>query len=124
MKVEHVSRVLDVLGVFVPGVLELSVLVPTFFSLCYVARAFGFGAGLESRVVAGGSMTFSYFICVMLNSWDYGRTGLRVDVTGQAPRNRNAVGASHVAKPGEACLLPDHSGSAQLEGGMNPVNGR
>ncbi len=124
MKVEHVSRVLDVLGVFVPGVLELSVLGPTFFSLYYVGRAFGFGADLEPRVVAGGCMTFSYFVCVMLNSWDYGRTGLRVDVTGQAPRNRNSVGARRGAQSGEACLLPDHSGSAQLEGGMNPVNGR
>ncbi len=74
MKVEHISRVLDVLGVLIPRVLELSVLVPTFFSLYYVARAFGFGADLEPRVVAGGCMTFSYFVCVMLNSWDYGRT--------------------------------------------------
>ncbi len=124
MKVEHVSRVLDVLGVFIPGVLELSVLVPTFFSLYYVARAFGFGAGLEPRVVAGGSMTFSYLVCVILNSWDHSGTEPRVDVTDQAPRNRNSVRARRGAQSGETCLVPDHSGSAQLEGGMNPVNGR
>ena len=124
MKVAHVSRVLDVLGILVPGVLELSVLVPTFFSLYCVAGALGFGADLEPRVVAGGSMTFSYFICVVLNSWDYSGTELRAEITDQAPRNRNSVGASYVAKSGEACLLSDYSGSAQLEGGMNPVNER
>lgn len=124
MKVAHVSRVLDVLGVFILGVLELSVLVPTFFSLYYVARAFGFGAELEPRVVAGGSVAFSYFACVILNSWDYSGTEPLAEATDQALRNRNSVGARHVAKRAEACLLPDHSGSAQLEGGMNPVNGR
>ena len=123
MKVAHVSRVLDVLGVFVPGVLELSVLVPTFFSLYYVARTFGFGADLEPRVVASGSMTFSYFVCVVLDSWDYRGTEPRAEITDRVPRNRNSVGASHVAKSGEACLVRNHSGKAQLQGGMNPVNG-
>jgi hypothetical protein len=35
-------------------VLELNLLVPTFFSLYYVARALGFDADLELRAVVGG----------------------------------------------------------------------
>jgi hypothetical protein len=122
MKIEHVTPVFEVLGIFIPGVLELSLLVPTFFSLCYVARALGFGADLEPSVVAGGSMTFSCLVCVILNSWDYSGTQLRAEVADRAPRKRNSVGTSHVAKSEEACLPPDHSGNTQLQGEMNPVN--
>jgi hypothetical protein len=123
MKVEHVTPVFEVLGIFIPGALELSLLVATFFSLYYVSRALGFGADLEPSVVAGGAMTFSCFVCVMLNSWDYSGAQLRAEVTDRAPRNRNSAGASHVAKSEEACLLPDHSGNTQFQGEMNPVNG-
>ncbi len=54
MKVAHDMRVFDVVGVFIPVALELNLLVPTFFSLHYVARALGFDADLELRAVVGG----------------------------------------------------------------------
>jgi hypothetical protein len=41
MKVAHDIRVFDVVGAFLPVALELNLLVPTFFSLYYVARLWG-----------------------------------------------------------------------------------
>jgi hypothetical protein len=71
MKVAHDIRVFDVVGVFIPVVLELNLLVPTLFSLYYVARALGFDADLELRAVVGRVMILSYFVSVIMNSWDY-----------------------------------------------------
>ncbi len=95
MNVERVARILDFVGVLIPSVLELTLLVPTFFGLYYAAKSLGFEVDLGAEVVMGISVTFSWFAWVTLNSWCYRGAERSAEATNQAPRDSDSSSVSH-----------------------------
>lgn len=113
MKAARIVRGLELVGAFMPGVHELTLLVPAFFGLYYAARALGFGVDLEPEVVAGISVTFSCLVLVIFNGWVYSRTEGTAEATNEAPRNRDSSSGSQRPRPLEAREAIDRTAETQ-----------
>lgn len=67
MRLARITRILEIIGDYLPGVHELTLLVPAFFGMCSAARALGLDVDLGPAAVAVVSVTFSCFVWMILN---------------------------------------------------------
>jgi len=124
MKAARIVRVLELFGAFIPGVHELTLLVPAFFGLYYAVRALGLGVDLEPEVVAGISVTFSCLVLVIFNGWVYSGTEGTAEATSAAPRDHDSSSAGHRGQRLETCPAPNDAEKSQFQEEMDSVHVR
>ena len=91
MKTMRIAPVLEFVGSFIPGVHELTLLVPAFFGLPSAARALGLDVTLGHEAMAVVSVTFSCLVWIMLNSLAYSRAERSAGITNEVPGGRDSI---------------------------------
>lgn len=97
-----------------PGVHELTLLVPAFFGLWSVAKALGLDMDLGPKTVVVISVTLSCFMWIILNSLNYRGAELLEETRNELPRRRYALSASPQPQPVD--------GNARIEKKATPIN--
>lgn len=116
MKMAHIARFLEFVGDCMPGVHELTLLVPAFFGLYSVARALGLDVDLGPETVVIISVTFSCFIWIILNSLTYRGTEPSEEARNELPRRGSTLSASPQPQP------VDGNAGSRLEKKATPIN--
>lgn len=101
MKTTRIARILDLVGEFMPGVHELTLLLPALFGLHYAARAIGFDLDLGPEAVAVISVTFGCFVWIIFSSLAYSKPEGPDETTSKVLRERDSSSASPRAQASE-----------------------
>ncbi|MCI0623280.1 MAG: hypothetical protein L0387_16750 [Acidobacteria bacterium] len=115
MKTTRIARILELLGAFIPGVYELSLLLPAFFGLHSAARAIGFDLDLGPEVVAVISVTFSCLLWMIFSSLAYDKPHRPSETTSAVFRGRDPLSASPRLQPWEVVQVNDSTGENRLK---------
>lgn len=99
-----------------PGVHELTLLVPASFGLCSVARALGLDVDLGPETVVVVSVTFSCFVWIILNSLRYRGSERLEETRNELPRRGSTLSASPQPQP------VDGNAGARLEKKATAIN--
>lgn len=91
MKTTRITRILELVGEFIPGVHELTLLLPAFFGLHSAARALGFDLDWGPEVIAVISVTLSFLLWIIFCSLVYNASHSRDEVTSEVLRSRDSV---------------------------------
>ena len=94
MRMARIARILEFVGDCLPGVHELTLLVPAFFGLYSAARALGFEVDLGLEAVVVIAVTFSCFVWTLLNNLTWRGTVRLEETTNELPWPGHSLGAS------------------------------
>lgn len=115
MRMARIARFLEFVGDRMPGVHELTLLVPAFFGLCSAARALGLDMDLGPETVVV-SVTFSCSVWIILNSPIYHGPGRLEEARNKFPR------PSHSSDADSWPRTPERNTGTQPEQQALPVN--
>ncbi len=101
MKTTRIARILDLVGEFIPGVHELTLLLPAFLGLHSAARAIGFDLDLGPELVAVISVTFSCLVWIIFSSLACSQPHRPEETTSEVLRERDSSSASPRAQASE-----------------------
>lgn len=99
MRMACIARFLEFVGDYLPGVHELTLLVPAFFGLYSAARALGLDVDLGPEAAVVISVTFSCFVWIILNSLTFRETGPLGETTHGSSRRRSSRIAGRWSQP-------------------------
>ncbi len=115
MKTTRIARILELVGEFIPGVHELTLLLPAFFGLHYAARAIGFDLDLGPEAVAVISVTFSCLVWIIFSSLACSRPHRPDETTSEVLRERDSSSASPQAQASEVDQVAGRTAENRLK---------
>ncbi len=115
MKTTRISRILELVGEFIPGVHELTLLLPAFFGLHSAARAIGFDLDLGPEAIAVISVTFSCLVWIMFCSLAYSKPHWPHETTSDMLSGRDSSSACPGPQPLEVVQVAGRTAENRLE---------
>ena len=94
MRTTRITRILELVGEFIPSVHELTQLLPSFLGLHSAARAIGFDLDLGPELVAVISVTFSCLVWIIFSSLACSKPDRPDETTSEVLRERDSSSAS------------------------------
>lgn len=115
MKTTRIARILELVGEFIPGVHELTLLLPAFLGLHSAARAIGVDLDLGPEAVAVISATFSCFVWIILTGLVCNRPYRPAETTSEVLRGRDSLSASPRPQPSEVDQVAGRTAKNRLK---------
>lgn len=115
MKTTRIARILELVGEFIPGGHELTLLLPAFLGLHSAARVIGFALDLGPEAVAVISVTFSCFIWIILTGLVCNRPYRPAETTSEVLGGRDSLSASPRPQPSEVDQVAGRTAENRLK---------